>query len=65
MWIYQEQIMPEKSNLILQQISASVDREVVIEYLQEGFNIFLKKIFLSNPGQVIQRKLLQNSNIYP
>lgn len=31
MWIYQEQIMPEKSNLTLQQVSASVDREVVID----------------------------------
>lgn len=31
MWIYQEQIMPEKSNLILQQISTSVDRKVVID----------------------------------
>lgn len=31
MWIYQEQIMPEKSNLILQEIPASVDIEVVID----------------------------------
>lgn len=58
MWIYQEQIMPEKSNLILQQISASVDREVVIDNLEESLIIFLKNIFLSNSGQVIQRKLL-------
>lgn len=57
MWIYQEQIMLEKSNLILQHILASVDREVVTEYLQEGFHI-LKNTFLSNPGQWLQRKLV-------
>lgn len=61
MWIYQEQIMPKKSNLILQRVSGSVDREVVIDnitWLEEGFNNILQNILLSKPGQVIQRKLL-------
>lgn len=59
MWIYHYKIIP--NNVILQQVSGSVGKEVAIDnisWLEEGFNIILQNIFLSKPGQMIRRKLL-------